>query len=363
LEDLVAQKVDRKINWYAVALAAVLGFALAVLVFKVGIPLLQRTPAAAKNIDNKGMSLASQDASSSVFDNSGQPALAIPLNGATAYTFDFKTLAEEMGKHAEFQPSGLYLANVYGNALQFTFIRSGEFTSMKSELLGADVGGTPNSQDLTIYRITGPAPEPEDPLLKSDTQLYDLPGFTGRYPLSSYRDVYYQPNGGTPYTVPPPLLLKPRFTISSLGSFPTGLNAGAPTIQRFAQWYSSLNLKSIIASYTVGDPAYYEFTSQQLSLNELQKSGINVTFLDCSGGQVKKADPKDLKGYPDLGTLNSGTTTDKICFTLAPYYVQSDMPTGIWPQNYGTYSDPNDARVLVNHTWVANNLLVLLMDR
>jgi len=137
-----------------------------------------------------------------------------------------------------------------------------------------------------------------------------------------------------------------------------------PTCTEFAQWYATLDLKKIVANYTVGQPVGYMFTSDSLSLNDIEKSGVSVTFLECEGGKVTKVNPADLAGYSDAAQR---TPSQKVYFqnyayyTIAEYSAPTQTSEGLWPMSSLQFQKLG-AKTSASSV-AATNLIVLMAPR
>lgn len=255
----------------------------------------------------------SQDATYTVSidkDNPVRPVISILLKDESVYTLDFNLIAEAISNG--FSLPSLYTANTDVPGLSFSFSPSGQLTDCWSNPIGGPMGK--QNATYTVYQISGG--------MHRNTAFEA----TGTFQIQAGR----------------------TFDIADDNPF-----KNSPTLQQFGQWYATLPLKKIISDYAAGSPVSYTFTSQALTLNDLGKPGVHATFLDCSGGAVKQVSLADFKSYAQLNP--DPKSQGKTYFTLAPYYNQTDMPSGIWSQSSATGT--------TNNLLVANNFIVLMMNQ
>jgi hypothetical protein len=248
----------------------------------------------------------------------------------------------------DFFVDSFYLINYLDTAIQYSFNPAGEVTSFYS-LLWTHGRGESEPSRMIQYRVSG--------LDASGNQNLGSGSLTGQpsklklLEIAAHDgedvDLYAYTSGGFPYNPWNP----ERFGV-------------------FVNWYDDLDLQRIVEAYTVGDPASYVFTTEELRLSDIEALGGNITFLDCSssgsGGQIQELDYDALKRFPEPGTPGADnyamlTLQDKDYYTIVPRYLKDNLAdgasSGIWEQ---TFQFPEEGVSVLS---VADNLIVLCVDR
>ena len=131
----------------------------------------------------------------------------------------------------------------------------------------------------------------------------------------------------------------------------------------FADAYDASMIRKIIQDYITDSPLRYVLTSKHMALSDLEKPGVSIRYLDCSGGNYRELNPFEIAALTDIPET---TDSDFLYFneywyiTLLPYYsdgipynLSSGEQAGILPIR--EYNHLPDAEM-----FSANNVLVLL---
>jgi hypothetical protein len=129
---------------------------------------------------------------------------------------------------------------------------------------------------------------------------------------------------------------------------------------RFFNWYSKFDLRSVIEGRTVGDPVVYRFSTKTLTEEDIAQPGLNVTFFDCTDGQVTELDYSTLAqiGPKVTGGSRQIYFRDYYYYVVSPYYPQDGTMAGLDEITVSTNGGDVQSK-----TFITNNLLVLCVEK